>query len=437
MPNEMYSVTRLNQEIKQLLEFHAPFRNIFVQGEISNYKAHPSGHHYFTLKDADAAISAVLFRSDAVRLRFRLQNGMKIIARGRISSFPKSGQVQFYVADCMPDGQGALHTAFEQIKRQLADEGLFAESHKKSIPLMPQKIGIITAESGAAVQDMLQILKRRWPIAQIFLYPALVQGAQASADLCRALHEAQAHAQAEVLIIGRGGGSLEDLWAFNEEKTARAIYDCTIPIISAVGHEPDITIADYVADLRAPTPSAAAEMVCPDTAEIQSILRSLEADLRNAMAIQIQEQVHAVSILESRLQKHAPQQIIADRRLWVDYMTQRLAAHAPTQLLQKQRLAVESLEHALSAAMQAYLADLGKQLGQKAAALSALSPLEVLSRGYAAVYDRHGKPVTQCGMLSPKQSIQVQFADGTAQCSVETIQKARTSIHGDSKKTKF
>ena len=261
--SHVYSVTQLNQEIKGLLESNPTFRNVFVQGEISNYKQHTSGHHYMTLKDEGGAINAVMFRGDAARLRFRLQNGMKVIARGRVSSFPKTGQVQLYMADLMPDGAGALHMAFEQLKSRLYMEGLFAQEHKKEIPQMPETIALITSPTGAAVRDMIRILGRRWPLAKIEVWPVLVQGARAPADIAQTIALANVYGSADVIIVGRGGGSLEDLWAFNEEIVARAIYDSKIPVISAVGHEPDVTIADFVADLRAPTPSGAAELAVP------------------------------------------------------------------------------------------------------------------------------------------------------------------------------
>lgn len=274
--SRIYTVTQLNQEIKSLLESNPSFFNLFVRGEISNYKPHPSGHHYMTIKDEGAAIQAVMFRSDAAKLRFRLQNGMKVVARGRISSFPKSGQVQLYLADMMPDGAGALHMQFEQLKEKLYAEGLFDPMHKRQIPPFPERIGLVTSPSGAAIRDMLRILARRWPMARIELYPSLVQGNAAPADLVRALQLANQKGTAEVLVIGRGGGSLEDLWAFNEECVARAIYESRIPVVSAVGHEPDVTISDFVADLRAPTPSGAAELIAPNAEDCTATLTLLQ-----------------------------------------------------------------------------------------------------------------------------------------------------------------
>ena len=267
----VYSVTRLNNEIKELLDAVPGYRNLLVQGEISNYKAHSSGHHYMTLKDEGAAINAVMFRSDAMRLKFRLENGMKVIVRARVSSFPRTGQVQLYISEVIPDGAGALNLAFEQLKNKLQAEGLFDPAHKKPIPACPQRIALVTSPTGAAVRDMIRILGRRWPLARVTLYPAQVQGQGAAESIARALMLANAIGEADVILCGRGGGSMEDLWAFNEEAVARAIYDSEIPVISAVGHEPDVTIADFVADLRAPTPSGAAELAVPDRAELCAV----------------------------------------------------------------------------------------------------------------------------------------------------------------------
>ena len=255
----IYTVSQLNNEIKDLLDTIPGYRGLMAQGEISNYKAHSSGHHYMTLKDENAAINAVMFRSDAMRLKFRLQNGMKVIVKARVSSFPRTGAVQLYISEIIPDGAGALNLAFEQLKAKLQAEGLFSERYKKSIPTCPNSIALVTSPTGAAVRDMIRILGRRWPLAKVVLYPAQVQGQGAAESIARAIALANAIGEADVILCGRGGGSMEDLWAFNEEVTARAIFASEIPVISAVGHEPDFTIADFVADLRAPTPSGAAE----------------------------------------------------------------------------------------------------------------------------------------------------------------------------------
>ena len=288
-PPVVYTVTQVNQTIKLLLENTAAFRGLYVQGEISNFKAHSSGHYYFTLKDAQAALSVVMFRSDAARLRFRPENGMKVLARGRISSYPKSGQVQLYAADMMPDGIGALTIAFEQLKQRLYEEGLFDTEHKKPIPAFPSTIALVTSPTGAAIRDMLRILERRYPVAKIQIFPVLVQGKQAAASIAQALEDVNRRGEADLIITGRGGGSLEDLWAFNEEIVARAIYYSDIPVVSAVGHEPDVTISDFVADARASTPSNAAELCVPDRIELHRLLLSQNAEMTSAVQNRLHE----------------------------------------------------------------------------------------------------------------------------------------------------
>lgn len=416
MQNDVYSVTQLNAEVKSMLEGHMPFRNLFVRAEISNYKAHTSGHRYLTLKDENAAIAAVIFRADAVKLRFRLENGMQIIARGRISSFPKSGQVQMYISDIMPDGAGALQLAFEQLKRKLYEEGLFDEAAKQYVPEYPQIIGLITSPTGAAVRDMTRILARRWPLARVQLYPALVQGVDAPADLCRALRLANTYGQAQVLIIGRGGGSIEDLWAFNEEAVARAIYNSSIPVISAVGHEPDVTIADFAADLRAPTPSAAAEFAVPDQNEVRLTLQQLDARLMRTAKGQAQAAHKQLAQLKHRLQLRTPQQIIMDKRLILDYLFTRLTRCAPQLVQEKQRL--EALQQRLARGAQACIEKKQMRLQRAALTLDTLSPLKVLSRGYALALDKKKKPITDSAKLRTGDIIDIRFAKGSASCKV-------------------
>ena len=297
----IYTVSQLNNEIKDLLDAVPGYRGLMVQGEISNYKAHSSGHHYMTLKDENAAINAVMFRSDAMRLKFRLQNGMKVIVKARVSSFPRTGAVQLYVSEIIPDGAGALNLAFEQLKAKLQAEGLFSERYKKPIPSCPDSIALVTSPTGAAVRDMIRILGRRWPLAKVVLYPAQVQGQGAAESIARAIALANAIGEADVILCGRGGGSMEDLWAFNEEVTARAIFASEIPVISAVGHEPDFTIADFVADLRAPTPSGAAELAVPDRAEYALNLRTLDARLHTAAHRRAEQQRKLLDGLQERL----------------------------------------------------------------------------------------------------------------------------------------
>ena len=414
----VYSVTRLNNEIKDLLDAVPGYRNLLVQGEISNYKAHSSGHHYMTLKDEGASINAVMFRSDALRLKFRLENGMKVIVRARVSSFPRTGQVQLYISEVIPDGAGALNLAFEQLKRKLQAEGLFDPAHKKPIPACPQRIALVTSPTGAAVRDMIRILGRRWPLAKVTLYPAQVQGQGAAESIARALMLANAVGEADVILCGRGGGSMEDLWAFNEEVVARAIYDSDIPVISAVGHEPDVTIADFVADLRAPTPSGAAELAVPDRAEYALSVRTLDTRLRTAAHKQIEARRQRLTALQERLELRTPANYIAEKRLLLDQMTDRLCAALPARLTrEEQKLTV--LRQRLLTAGQGGLHKRRLRFAQTVATLDAISPLRVLARGYAvATRGKRGAVVTDAAALKAGDTLHIRFAKGAANCRV-------------------
>lgn len=414
----VYSVTRLNNEIKDLLDAVPGYRNLLVQGEISNYKAHSSGHHYMTLKDEGASINAVMFRSDALRLKFRLENGMKVIVRARVSSFPRTGQVQLYISEVIPDGAGALSLAFEQLKRKLQAEGLFDPAHKKPIPTCPQRIALVTSPTGAAVRDMIRILGRRWPLAKVTLYPAQVQGQGAAESIARALLLANAVGEADVILCGRGGGSMEDLWAFNEEVVARAIYDSDIPVISAVGHEPDVTIADFVADLRAPTPSGAAELAVPDRAEYALSVRTLDTRLRTAAHKQLQARRQRLTALQERLELRTPANYIAEKRLLLDQMTDRLCAALPARLTrEEQKLTV--LRQRLLTAGQGGLHRRRLRFAQTVATLDAISPLRVLARGYAvATRGKRGAVVTDAAALEAGDTLHIRFAKGAANCRV-------------------
>lgn len=414
----VYSVTRLNNEIKDLLDAVPGYRNLLVQGEISNYKAHSSGHHYMTLKDEGASINAVIFRSDAMRLKFRLENGMKVIVRARVSSFPRTGQVQLYISEVIPDGAGALNLAFEQLKRKLQAEGLFDPAHKKPIPSCPQRIALVTSPTGAAVRDMIRILGRRWPLAKVTLYPAQVQGQGAAESIACALMLANAIGEADVILCGRGGGSMEDLWAFNEEIVARAIYDSAIPVISAVGHEPDVTIADFAADLRAPTPSGAAELAVPDRAEYALSVRTLDTRLRTAAHKQLQIRHQRLTALQERLELRTPAKYIAEKRLLLDQMADRLCAALPARLTrEEQKLTV--LRQRLLAAGQGGLHRRRLRFAQTVATLDAISPLRVLARGYAvATKGRRGAVVTDAAALKAGDTLHIRFAKGAANCRV-------------------
>lgn len=371
-----------------------------------------------TLKDEGASINAVMFRSDAMRLKFRLENGMKVIVRARVSSFPRTGQVQLYVSEVIPDGVGALNLAFEQLKSRLQAEGLFDPAHKKPIPACPQRIALVTSPTGAAVRDMIRILGRRWPLAKVTLYPAQVQGQGAAESIARALMLANAIGEADVILCGRGGGSMEDLWAFNEEVVARAIYDSDIPVISAVGHEPDVTIADFVADLRAPTPSGAAELAVPDRAEYALSVRTLDTRLRTAAHKQLQIRRQRLTTLQERLELRTPANYIAEKRLLLDQMADRLCAALPARLTrEEQKLAV--LRQRLLSAGQGGLHKRRLRFAQTVATLDAISPLRVLARGYAvATKGKRGAVVTDAAALQAGDTLHIRFAKGAANCRV-------------------
>lgn len=419
----IYSVTQLNNEIKELLDTVPGYRNLLVQGEISNYKAHSSGHHYMSLKDEGASINAVMFRSDAMRLKFRMENGMKVIVRARVSSFPRTGQVQLYISEVIPDGAGALNLAFEQLKKKLQAEGLFDPMYKKPIPRMPRKIALVTSPTGAAVRDMIRILGRRWPLAAVTLYPAQVQGQGASESIARAIGLANAIGEADVILCGRGGGAMEDLWAFNEEAVARAIFASEIPVISAVGHEPDVTIADFVADLRAPTPSGAAELAVPDRAEYALSLRALDTRLHAAAHKQIQHKQRVLDGLHQRLEVRNPIRYIEEKRVMLDRMADRLLAAFPAYLArEEQKLTL--LRRRLLAAGRDGVQRRRLRFARTVATLDAISPLRVLARGYAVANKGvRGSVITDASALKTGDMLHIRFAKGAARCRVTDIEE--------------
>lgn len=419
----IYTVSQLNNEIKDLLDAVPGYRGLMVQGEISNYKAHSSGHHYMTLKDENAAINAVMFRSDAMRLKFRLQNGMKVIVKARVSSFPRTGAVQLYVSEIIPDGAGALNLAFEQLKAKLQAEGLFSERYKKPIPSCPDSIALVTSPTGAAVRDMIRILGRRWPLAKVVLYPAQVQGQGAAESIARAIALANAIGEADVILCGRGGGSMEDLWAFNEEVTARAIFASEIPVISAVGHEPDFTIADFVADLRAPTPSGAAELAVPDRAEYALNLRTLDARLHTAAHRRAEQQRKLLDGLQERLSNRTPMKYIEEKRLLLTQTEERLFSAVPVRL-ETERNRLNGLQQRLLAAGQSGLHRRKLRFAQTVATLDAMSPLRVLGCGYAvATKGVKHTVVTDAAALKQGDTLHIQLAKGAANCRVTDIEE--------------
>ena len=393
--SHIYTVSQVNQYIKTLLDRDRELTALYVRGEISNYKAYPSGHHYFSLKDGEGAIRCVMFKREAMSLRFRPENGMKVIAFGRVAVFPRDGQYQLYCTSLTPEGVGDLHLAFEQLKQKLYAEGLFDPSHKKPIPKFPKRIALITSSAGAAVRDMLRILGARWPMAEVFLLPVRVQGAEAPGEICAAIAWANRHQVADLIITGRGGGSMEDLWAFNDENVARTIYHSAIPVISAVGHEPDVTIADFVADLRAATPSNAAELAVPDQNEVAVWLRQMEGRLAQAMGRKLESARKDLDRAARCRALQDPMNYVDDKRMVLDYQREKLAA---------------GLNAALNRERQRF--------GQLASKLDALSPLKVLGRGYAIPRKADGGVVRSVADVAPGDPLKLRVADGEISCQV-------------------
>lgn len=393
---DVITVSALNQHIKRLMDQDRILSNVLVQGELSNYKTYPSGHHYFSLKDAEGSIRCVMFRREASMLRFRPQNGMSVIAGGRVTLFPRDGQYQLYCNRMMPDGVGDLHLAFEQIKERLQKEGLFDPAHKKPLPAYPERIALITSSAGAAVRDMLRILAARYPVASVFVVPVRVQGEAAKGEIAAAIDMVNRFHCADLIITGRGGGAIEDLWAFNEEIVARAIYDSAIPVISAVGHEPDVTIADYVADLRAATPSNAAELAVPDCEELLRRLSQWRTRMQKSLQYKLSEGRRILEHAErsSWLGESLP--IIQESRFLLDYQQQKLRG---------------GLERSLSGQQ--------RRFGTLAASLDALSPLKVLGRGYSVVQGESGAIMRSIEQVEFGERLTVQLTDGQIDCRVE------------------
>ncbi|MBQ2829029.1 MAG: exodeoxyribonuclease VII large subunit [Clostridia bacterium] len=389
------TVTQVNTYIKSLIDDDINLKAVIISGEISNFKNHyRTGHFYLTLKDEKSSIKAVMFSSANRRLRFEPQDGMQVIAVGRISVYDRDGVYQLYIEDMMPDGFGNLNLAYEKLKQKLSDEGLFDESHKREIPSCPMRVGVITSPTGAAIEDILNVLSRRFPLAEVVFRGVEVQGVNAAPSIAEAINLFSETEAADVLIVGRGGGSIEDLWAFNEEQVARAIYNCKIPVISAVGHETDFTIADFVADLRAPTPSAAAELAVPDMREHLSYVLSAKAFLENAVQIKIDNERQKIKNLVSSKSFVKPSDMIKSHRQYLDSLT--FACESAVKLsLEKQRHDFASL----------------------VSKLDAMSPLKVLSRGYAMVTSKKNI-VTSAEKLKKGDPLTLNFADGNVKCEV-------------------
>ena len=400
MAQHVLSITQINEYIRAMMDQDALLTGLAVKGEISNYKVYPSGHHYFTLKDEGGALKCVMFRSSAVKLKFKPDNGMKVIAMGRISVFPRDGAYQLYCTAMAMDGIGDLHAAFEQLKSKLAAQGLFDESHKQKLPAYPGTIGIITSSAGAAIHDMLRILKKRYPLTKVRLLPVRVQGAEAPGEIAAAIQYANHHRLADLLIVGRGGGSIEDLWAFNDEVVAHAIYQSKIPVISAVGHEPDVTISDYVADLRAATPSNAAELAVPDQEALRQSLDAMQLSLITALQRQLKASRRHLNVLAA-----SP------------------ALQSPDMYLQQHRKNLQHIQSRLLSAQRQSLHNHRRRFLGYAAKLDAMSPLKVLTRGYAMAQNESREVVHSVSQISVGDSLAVTFSDGTLIASVTDIKE--------------
>lgn len=400
MANEVLSVAQINEYIRGRMEADPLLGNVAIRGEISNHKQYPSGHHYFTLKDDAAALKCVMFKGNALRLRFRPENGMKVIVMGKISVYPRDGAYQLYCMTMAMDGVGDLHAAFEQLKVKLASQGLFEPGHKKPIPKFPNTIGIVTSSAGAALHDMLRIIKKRYPLARVLLFPTRVQGAEAPAEIAAAIRYADHHRLVDVLIVGRGGGSIEDLWAFNDEQLAHTIFQCKTPVISAVGHEPDVTISDYVADLRAATPSNAAELAVPDQDSLRQALDTMSSTMISALDRQLRAARRHLSILASSPSLQTPTGYLEQKKTGLMHLYSRLIS-AETRIIDRKK--------------QNFIAMTSK--------LDAMSPLKVLMRGYSMAQSADGSVIRSVDQVRPGHILKISLSDGQLTASVTEVKE--------------
>lgn len=392
MEAKVATVSQINNYVKKILDHNIILNNVWIKGEISNFKHHYSGHLYITLKDEGAVLKAVMFRGSAQSLAFEPNDGMKVLARGRISVYEAGGSYQLYIEEMIPDGVGELYIAYEQLKKQLESEGLFSPEHKKPIPQFPDRVGVVTASTGAAVRDIINVITRRYPMAEIVLYPAQVQGSGAAESVVKAIEYFNATDGADTLIVGRGGGSIEDLWAFNEEITARAIYASKIPVISAVGHETDFTIADFVADLRAPTPSAAAEIAVPSAIELRN---RIDTD-KNRISRNMAGRIEGNRLLLERFKMRTPKDRIDDANLRID-----------------------SLIKSMDSSLKMKTMHLKRELSSAAAKLDALSPLQTLARGYSIPTTEDGTVIRSAKEMKVGTEFTLRMKDGSADCIVK------------------
>lgn len=440
MQNPYLTVGALTKYIKRKFDADLHLRDVYVKGELSNVKLHSSGHVYFTLKDSRSRINAAMFRANASKLKFRPEEGMNVLIRGDVNVYEAAGQYQLYANSMQPDGVGELFIAFEQLKERLGKEGLFNAEWKQPIPAYPDRVGVITAPTGAAVRDICTTLNRRYPLADVLLFPAVVQGANAVPSIVSAIRQANGHGGIDVLIIGRGGGSIEDLWAFNEEEVAREIFTSRIPVISAVGHETDTVIADFVADLRAPTPTAAAELAVPDSVEISRRILESRSRLHQSLHSRLRQEQKRLERLESSYPMSFPERLYrpfaerlellderlgqsasrlaSDRRQAIANLDARLSARSPRELLTQAQQHTNRLEEGLKRAAKETVQRQGCTLDSAVRTLQALNPLSVMDRGYSLV--RSGdRVIKSAGELDAGDKVSISFRDGTIDAIVK------------------
>ncbi|MCL6570502.1 MAG: exodeoxyribonuclease VII large subunit [Bacillus sp. (in: Bacteria)] len=447
MPEKKYlSVHALTKYIKRKFDVDPHLRDVHVRGEISNFKQHSSGHMYFTLKDEKARILAVMFSSQSRTMKFLPENGMNVIVKGDISIYEPSGQYQIYIKEMQPDGIGELFLAYEQLKQRLEAEGLFALATKKTIPSYPRTVGVITSPTGAAIRDIISTIKRRYPIANILVFPAQVQGKNAAATIAKAIEKANKMKNSDVLIIGRGGGSIEELWAFNEEITARAIFSSRVPIISAVGHETDFTIADFVADLRAPTPTAAAELAVPHIEELMERILQRQTRLHQAIKEKLRFEIQRLKRVEKSYAFRYPHRLYEQKLEQVDKLTEmlvrgtarlsllkkgqheilykRLQRNHPSESLRTAQKRFERTKKDMNRAMLQVLSIKQTDFKRILSTLQALSPLKIMERGYSLAYSEDNQLVKSIKQVKVNEQVQIQLTDGSIFCNVQNIKES-------------
>ena len=439
------SVNALTKYIKRKFDADPHLHDIHVRGEISNFKQHSSGHMYFTLKDEKARILAVMFASHSRMLKFLPENGMKVIVKGDITVYEPSGQYQIYIKEMQPDGIGELFLAYEQLKQRLETEGLFAPEKKKPLPPYPKTVGVITSPTGAAIRDVITTIKRRYPIANILVFPVLVQGDQAAPSIAKAIEKANSRTDIDILIVGRGGGSIEELWAFNEELVARAIYASTVPIISAVGHETDFTIADFVADLRAPTPTGAAELAVPHLDELMDRVLQRQTRLLRVMQEKFRFEKERFNRAQRSYAFRYPHRLYEQKLEQVDKLTEmlvrgtsrltylkkdqhdtlskRLLRNNPKELLTEAGVRSERVQKDLNRAMRQIVARKQTDFERMLSTLQALSPLKIMERGYSLAYTEENRLVKSINQVKVQDKVQIQLTDGSLVCKVEKVKE--------------